>query len=292
MGLSFDSISGVGPNGAIIHYRATKKTERPITTTEMYLLDSGGQYLLVFLALFITWSHISVYSHGILWHSSGMAQLMWQEPCIMAPLMIKRRYCPWRIQVHVIQSTTLGSSMKLICFLQEAYTRVLMGSIELAMAVWVNGTYGKTTDEWLLRCLKRAVVGGRGGGVGNQLRCWHGDADSYAILFVSSKYAFFSHRKRYWCPCQRTSVESRLAVSPWHWPWLGNVPECPWRYSLITSIWMSFVGSIRLQTVNLSFFHLKDLAELTWATGNMLMSHPSMVKCSSLMVNFICWIHF
>ncbi|XP_070188539.1 xaa-Pro aminopeptidase 1-like isoform X2 [Littorina saxatilis] len=44
-GLSFPSISGVGPNGAIIHYQPANDTDRPITTTETYLLDSGGQYL-------------------------------------------------------------------------------------------------------------------------------------------------------------------------------------------------------------------------------------------------------
>ncbi|XP_025097190.1 xaa-Pro aminopeptidase ApepP-like isoform X1 [Pomacea canaliculata] len=44
-GLSFESISGSGPNGAVIHYRPLNATNRQITTTEMYLLDSGGQYL-------------------------------------------------------------------------------------------------------------------------------------------------------------------------------------------------------------------------------------------------------
>jgi len=44
-GLSFDSISSSGPNGAVIHYRPSTLTNRPITTSEMYLLDSGGQYL-------------------------------------------------------------------------------------------------------------------------------------------------------------------------------------------------------------------------------------------------------
>ncbi|XP_029640756.1 xaa-Pro aminopeptidase 1 [Octopus sinensis] len=44
-GLSFDSISGSGPNGAIIHYRANNVTNREITTKDIYLLDSGGQYL-------------------------------------------------------------------------------------------------------------------------------------------------------------------------------------------------------------------------------------------------------
>jgi len=44
MGLSFPSISSVGPNGAIIHYRPSPDTARPITNTEVYLLDSGAQY--------------------------------------------------------------------------------------------------------------------------------------------------------------------------------------------------------------------------------------------------------
>jgi Xaa-Pro aminopeptidase len=42
---SFDTISGAGPNGAIVHYRATKKTNRPLKMDEIFLVDSGGQYL-------------------------------------------------------------------------------------------------------------------------------------------------------------------------------------------------------------------------------------------------------
>ena len=44
MGLSFPSISSVGSNGAIIHYRPTPDTDRTITRSELYLLDSGAQY--------------------------------------------------------------------------------------------------------------------------------------------------------------------------------------------------------------------------------------------------------
>lgn len=44
-GLSFNSISAVGSNGAIIHYSPSNLTNKQITTSEMYLLDSGGQYL-------------------------------------------------------------------------------------------------------------------------------------------------------------------------------------------------------------------------------------------------------
>ncbi|XP_067675781.1 xaa-Pro aminopeptidase ApepP-like [Haliotis asinina] len=44
-GLSFGSIAGSGSNGAIIHYRPTNATDKQITTSDMFLLDSGGQYL-------------------------------------------------------------------------------------------------------------------------------------------------------------------------------------------------------------------------------------------------------
>ncbi len=42
--LSFDTISGAGPNGAIVHYRATEGSERTLETGNLYLVDSGGQY--------------------------------------------------------------------------------------------------------------------------------------------------------------------------------------------------------------------------------------------------------
>ena len=42
--LSFDTISGTGPNGAIVHYRVTEKTNRRIKAGDLYLIDSGGQY--------------------------------------------------------------------------------------------------------------------------------------------------------------------------------------------------------------------------------------------------------
>lgn len=45
MDISFDTISGAGPNGAIIHYRVTEDTNRTIQSGELYLVDSGGQYL-------------------------------------------------------------------------------------------------------------------------------------------------------------------------------------------------------------------------------------------------------
>lgn len=42
--ISFPTISGSGPNGAIIHYRVTEKSNRRIEPGELFLVDSGGQY--------------------------------------------------------------------------------------------------------------------------------------------------------------------------------------------------------------------------------------------------------
>ncbi|XP_023236051.1 xaa-Pro aminopeptidase 1-like isoform X1 [Centruroides sculpturatus] len=44
VGLSFETISASGPNGAIIHYTPSKETNRVINIDEIYLCDSGGQY--------------------------------------------------------------------------------------------------------------------------------------------------------------------------------------------------------------------------------------------------------
>jgi Xaa-Pro aminopeptidase len=41
---SFDTISGAGPNGAIVHYRACEASNRSIEMNSLYLVDSGGQY--------------------------------------------------------------------------------------------------------------------------------------------------------------------------------------------------------------------------------------------------------
>lgn len=44
-GPSFPTISGSGPNGAIVHYRVTPESDRALKAGELYLVDSGGQYL-------------------------------------------------------------------------------------------------------------------------------------------------------------------------------------------------------------------------------------------------------
>ncbi|MGB3146347.1 MAG: aminopeptidase P family protein [Paracoccaceae bacterium] len=43
--ISFETICGAGPNGAIIHYRVTKASNRRLQPGEIVVLDSGGQYL-------------------------------------------------------------------------------------------------------------------------------------------------------------------------------------------------------------------------------------------------------
>jgi Xaa-Pro aminopeptidase len=43
--LSFDSISGAGPHAAIPHYRVSETSCLPIKTDQIYLIDSGGQYV-------------------------------------------------------------------------------------------------------------------------------------------------------------------------------------------------------------------------------------------------------
>uniref|UniRef100_A0A3B4CP17 X-prolyl aminopeptidase (aminopeptidase P) 1, soluble n=1 Tax=Pygocentrus nattereri TaxID=42514 RepID=A0A3B4CP17_PYGNA len=45
VGLSFPTISSVGPNGAIIHYRPLPETNRTLSLNEVYLIDSGAQYM-------------------------------------------------------------------------------------------------------------------------------------------------------------------------------------------------------------------------------------------------------
>ncbi len=42
--ISFDTISASGPNAALPHYRVNRDSNRPIRPSEIYLIDSGGQY--------------------------------------------------------------------------------------------------------------------------------------------------------------------------------------------------------------------------------------------------------
>ncbi|NVO12640.1 MAG: aminopeptidase P family protein [Rhodoplanes sp.] len=43
--VSFPTIAGAGPNGAIVHYRVTRRTNRRLGPGELFLIDSGAQYV-------------------------------------------------------------------------------------------------------------------------------------------------------------------------------------------------------------------------------------------------------
>ena len=43
--ISFETISGAGPNGAIVHYRVSQDSNRTVEGGDLLLVDSGGQYL-------------------------------------------------------------------------------------------------------------------------------------------------------------------------------------------------------------------------------------------------------
>ncbi len=43
--ISFDTISGAGEHGAVIHYRVTTETNRTLEAGELFLVDSGAQYV-------------------------------------------------------------------------------------------------------------------------------------------------------------------------------------------------------------------------------------------------------
>ncbi|MCR8549775.1 aminopeptidase P family protein [Salipiger sp. P9] len=43
--ISFETIAGAGPNGAIVHYRVTENTDRAVEAGQLLLVDSGGQYV-------------------------------------------------------------------------------------------------------------------------------------------------------------------------------------------------------------------------------------------------------
>jgi len=92
-GLSFRTISAFGANAAVIHYRPEAETDTRIDTSNVYLLDSGGQYL------------------------DGTTD-------------VTRTFHYGTPTEHV----------------KEAYTRVLMGQIDLAQTVWTEGMYGYELD--------------------------------------------------------------------------------------------------------------------------------------------------
>ncbi|XP_019739589.1 xaa-Pro aminopeptidase 2 [Hippocampus comes] len=116
-GPSFETISASGPNAALAHYSPTGESNRKLKVDEMYLVDSGGQYL------------------------DGTTDITrtvhWGTPTAMQ---------------------------------KEAYTRVLMGNIEISRTVFPSGTRGVNMEMLGRRALWEVGLNyghGTGHGVGN-----------------------------------------------------------------------------------------------------------------------------
>lgn len=116
-GPSFETISASGPNAALAHYSPTAESSRRLTVDEMYLVDSGGQYL------------------------DGTTDITrtvhWGTPTDMQ---------------------------------REAFTRVLMGNIEISRTIFPSGTRGANMEMLGRRALWEVGLNyghGTGHGVGN-----------------------------------------------------------------------------------------------------------------------------
>jgi Xaa-Pro aminopeptidase len=123
-GLSFDTISGSGGNGAIVHYRSSQRTNQPLTTGPIYLVDSGAQYL------------------------DGTTD-------------VTRTLCVGSVTPEM----------------KEHVTRVLKGHIQVAMAVFPEGTTGDKLDIKARAALKEVGLDyahGTGHGVGSYLSVHEG----------------------------------------------------------------------------------------------------------------------
>jgi Xaa-Pro aminopeptidase len=122
--LSFDSISGAGPNGAIVHYKSSEKTNRKLETGTLYLIDSGGQYV------------------------DGTTD--------------------------ITRTVPIGEPTD---EMRDRFTRVLIGHIAVATAVFPKGTRGTQLDSFARRPLWEAGLDyahGTGHGVGSFLAVHEG----------------------------------------------------------------------------------------------------------------------
>ncbi|XP_063350715.1 xaa-Pro aminopeptidase 2 [Pelmatolapia mariae] len=134
-GPSFGTISASGPNAALAHYSPTKETNRRLTVDEMYLVDSGGQYL------------------------DGTTDITrtvhWGKPTEMQ---------------------------------KEAFTRVLMGNIEISRTIFPSGTRGVNMEMLGRRALWEVGLNyghGTGHGVGNYF-----GVHEWPVGFQSNNIAF------------------------------------------------------------------------------------------------------
>ncbi|KAM6953149.1 xaa-Pro aminopeptidase 2 [Aplochiton taeniatus] len=116
-GPSFETISASGPNAALAHYSPSNETSRKLSVEEMYLVDSGGQYL------------------------DGTTDIT--------------RTVHWGIPTEMQK---------------EAFTRVLMGNIEISRTIFPSGTRGSNIEMLGRRALWEVGLNyghGTGHGVGN-----------------------------------------------------------------------------------------------------------------------------
>ena len=140
-GPSFDTISSIGANGAVIHYKPEEGTALKLNNNEIYLLDSGGQYL------------------------DGTTD--------------------------ITRTEHFGGSEP-TAFQKEAYTRVLLGNLDLERVVWPSESTIAGGDMDILARGRLWEAGldykhGTGHGVGSYL-CVHegpyGVGRGYTFKFV------------------------------------------------------------------------------------------------------------
>lgn len=121
-GPSFETISASGLNAALAHYSPTKELHRKLSSDEMYLVDSGGQY--------------------------------------------------WDGTTDITRTVHWGTPT---AFQKEAYTRVLMGNIDLSRIIFPAATSGRLLDALARKALWEVGLNyghGTGHGIGNFL-CVH-----------------------------------------------------------------------------------------------------------------------
>uniref|UniRef100_A0A8I4A3A0 Xaa-Pro aminopeptidase n=1 Tax=Callithrix jacchus TaxID=9483 RepID=A0A8I4A3A0_CALJA len=121
-GPSFQTISASGLNAALPHYSPTRELNRKLSSDEMYLLDSGGQY----------WDGTTDITRTVHWGTPSTFQ-------------------------------------------KEAYTRVLIGNIDLSRLIFPAATSGRMVEAFARRALWDVGLNyghGTGHGIGNFL-CVH-----------------------------------------------------------------------------------------------------------------------
>uniref|UniRef100_A0A8C0W1R8 Xaa-Pro aminopeptidase n=2 Tax=Castor canadensis TaxID=51338 RepID=A0A8C0W1R8_CASCN len=121
-GPSFQTISASGLNAALAHYSPTQELHRKLSSDEMYLVDSGGQY----------WDGTTDITRTVHWGTPS-------------------------------------------AFQKEAYTRVLMGNIDLSRLVFPAATSGRVVEAFARKALWDIGLNyghGTGHGIGNFL-CVH-----------------------------------------------------------------------------------------------------------------------